>query len=90
MSWSVWAEEIPAQTVLAMPEGLAKATTNFLRALALEVGGAIDLGRQPPGDPMDDTGLRYSLEVRGEPVLLEYVIARQEQQIRIAVLVWMH
>jgi hypothetical protein len=90
VSWTVWTEEIPARTVLAMPPGLAKATTNFLRALALEAGGAVDLDRQPPGDPMDDTGLRYSLEVPGEPVILEYLIAPREQQIRIAVLVWMH
>lgn len=90
MSWTVAIEEIPAQTVLAMPPDLAKGTTNYLRALAREVGGAIDLGRRPPGDPMDDTGRRCSLEVRGEPVILEYWIVPEQQQIRISILVWMH
>lgn len=39
---------------------------------------------------MDDTGRRYSLEVRGEPVILEYWIVPEQQQIRISILVWMH
>jgi len=89
VSWTLWVEKNPAQTILAMPPDLVKATTNYLRALAIEAGGAVDTGRQPPGDPMDDTGRRYSLEVRGEPVILEYLIVPAEQQIRIAVLVWL-
>jgi hypothetical protein len=72
-----------------MPPDLAKATANFVRALAIEVGGAYDLGRRPPGDPMDDTRLRRSLEVPGEPVIIEYLLVPEQQEIRVAVLVWM-
>ncbi|GHJ39240.1 hypothetical protein [Streptomyces sp. TS71-3] len=90
MSWSVFAGEIPTQTVLAMPPALAKATANFLRALAIEAGSACDLGRPAPGDPLDDTGLRHSLEIPGEPVIIEYLIVPEQQQIRVPVLVWMN
>ncbi|MEW2491828.1 hypothetical protein [Streptomyces sp. NPDC048411] len=89
MSWTVRTAEIPAQAVLDMPPDLAKMTANFLRALAIEVGGAIDLGRKPPGDPMDDIGVRHSLEIPGEPVIIEYLILRDIREIRIAVLVWL-
>ncbi|WP_329166961.1 hypothetical protein OHB49_42810 (plasmid) [Streptomyces sp. NBC_01717] len=90
MSWSVWTEEIPARTVLDMPVDLQRKTANFLRALAIEVGGALDFGRRPPGDPMDDLGVRYSLEVAGEPVIIEYMIMRDAKEIRVPVLVWFH
>lgn len=90
MSWSVWTEEIPARTVLGMPADLRRKTANFLRALAIEVGGALDLGRRPPGDPMDDIGVRHSLEVPGEPVIIEYVIMKEAKEIRVPVLVWFH
>ncbi|MGP3632674.1 hypothetical protein ACTU45_04760 [Streptomyces sp. 24-1644] len=90
MSWSVWTEEIPAQTVLDMPADLRGKTANFLRALAIEVGGALDLGRRPPGDPMDNNGVRYSLEMPGEPVIIEYMIMRDKKEIRVPVLVWFY
>ncbi|MFI6062210.1 hypothetical protein [Streptomyces sp. NPDC051286] len=89
MSWTVRTAEIPAQAVMDMPPDLAKMTANFLRALAIEVGGAIDLGRKPPGGPMDDIGVRHSLEIPGEPVIIEYLILRDIREIRIAVLVWL-
>ncbi|MEU4896389.1 hypothetical protein AB0B12_08130 [Streptomyces sp. NPDC044780] len=89
--WTVWTEEIPAQTMLDMPLDLSKKVVNFLRALALEAGGAIDRDRRPPGDPMDDMddlGTRYSLQIPGEPVVFEYVALRDIREIRIPVLVW--
>lgn len=86
--WTVWAEEIPAQTMLDMPPDLSKKVVNFLSALALEVGGALNRDRRPPGDPMDDLGGRYSLQIPGEPVVFEYVVHREIREIRIPVLVW--
>ncbi|GAA3475927.1 hypothetical protein [Streptomyces yanii] len=90
MSWTVWTEEIPAQTVLDMPADLRTKTANFLRALAIEVGGAIDLGKRPPGDALDDLEVRYSLEVPGEPVIIEFMIMRDAKEIRVPVMVWFH
>ncbi|MEU5271932.1 hypothetical protein [Streptomyces hygroscopicus] len=89
--WTAWTEEIPARTMLDMPPDLSKKVVNFLSALALEVGGAIDRDRQPPGDPMepmDDLGGRYSLQIPGEPVVFEYLVLRRKREIRIPVLVW--
>ncbi|AQW47023.1 hypothetical protein [Streptomyces violaceusniger] len=86
--WAVWTEEIPAQTLLDMPPDLSKKVVNFLGALALEVGGAIDRGRRPPGDPMDDLGARYSLQIGGEPIVFEYVVLPELREIRVPVLVW--
>ncbi|MFC9224474.1 hypothetical protein [Streptomyces hygroscopicus] len=89
--WTAWTEEIPARTMLDMPPDLSKKVVNFLSALALEVGGAIDRDRQPPGDPMepmDDLGGRYSLQIPGEPVVFEYLVLRRRREIRIPVLVW--
>ncbi|OPF83896.1 hypothetical protein VT50_0203730 [Streptomyces antioxidans] len=86
--WTAWTEEIPARTLLEMPPDLSKKVVNFLSALALEVGGAIDRGRQPPGDPMDDLGSRYSLQIGGEPVVFEYLVLPELREIRVPVLVW--
>ncbi|MBW8092636.1 hypothetical protein IGW14_32875 [Streptomyces hygroscopicus subsp. hygroscopicus] len=92
--WTAWTEEIPARTMLDMPPDLSKKVVNFLSALALEVGGAIDRDRQPPGDPMepmgpmDDLCGRYSLQIPGEPVVFEYLVLRRRREIRIPVLVW--
>ena len=86
--WTVWTEEIPAQTMLDMPPDLSKKVVGFLTALALDVGGAIDHDRQLPGDPMDDLGVRYSIQIDGEPIVFEYVVLRETREIRIPVLVW--
>ncbi|MER8161161.1 MULTISPECIES: hypothetical protein [Streptomyces] len=86
--WAVWTEEIPARTLLDMPPDLSKKVVNFLSALALEVGGAIDRDRRPPGDPMDDLGTRYSLQIGGEPIVFEYVVLPELREIRVPVLVW--
>jgi len=38
---------------------------------------------------MDDLGVRYGLQVPGEPVLFEYTVYREIREIRIPVLVWL-
>ncbi|MEU9349190.1 hypothetical protein AB0D74_49135 [Streptomyces sp. NPDC048278] len=88
--WTVWTEEFPASVMLDMPPDLSKKVLNFLLALGIEAGAAVDADREPPGSPMDDLGVRYSLEIPGEPVIIEYAVIREERQIRIAVLVWFH
>ncbi|MEU8718200.1 hypothetical protein [Streptomyces sp. NPDC048663] len=88
--WTVWTEEIPGSVMLDMPPDLSKKILNFLLALGIEAGAAVDADREPPGDPMDDLGVRYSLEVAGEPVIIEYAVIREARQIRIPVLVWFH
>jgi hypothetical protein len=37
---------------------------------------------------MDDVGLRYSLQVNGEPVIFEYEVLPEIHEIRIPVVVW--
>ncbi|MFJ2217757.1 hypothetical protein ACIQVO_36965 [Streptomyces sp. NPDC101062] len=86
--WSLTIGELPAQTLVAMPEALRKATANYLRALAIEAGGALDLGRQPPGVRLDGQGPRYGLQIEREPVLLEYLVLTDIREIRIAVVLW--
>ncbi|MFF3720568.1 hypothetical protein [Streptomyces prasinus] len=88
--WTVWTEEIPASVMLDMPPDLSKKVLNFLLALGIEAGAAVDADREPPGDPMDDLGVRYSLEIAGEAVIIEYAVIREERQIRIPALVWFH
>lgn len=86
--WALYTEETPAADILDWPADLAKKTVNFFLALRLEIGAALDAGREPPGDLMDDSGLRYSLQIPGEPVLFEYEIDPVRRQIRIPVVVW--
>lgn len=69
--WTVWTEEIPGSVMLDMPPDLSK---KILNPLGIEAGAAVDAGREPPGDPMDDLGVRYSLEIAGEPVIIEYAL----------------
>lgn len=86
--WTVYTEEVPATDMLDWPPDLAKRTVNFFLAFRLEAGAAVDAGRQPPGDPMDDIGLRYSLQIPDEPVLCEYEVLPEMHEIRIPVVVW--
>ncbi|WP_371666432.1 hypothetical protein OG985_48005 [Streptomyces sp. NBC_00289] len=88
--WTVWTEEIPASVILDMPPELSKMVLHFLHALGIEAGTAVDANRKPPGDPMDDSGIRYSLEVPEESVIIEYAVIREERQIRVSALVWFH
>ncbi|MER7792386.1 hypothetical protein [Streptomyces sp. NPDC097640] len=86
--WAAYIEETPAAAIVAMPSDLAKKVANYIAALALEAGGALDRLRQPPGDPMDDHGTRFSIQVAGEPVIIEYSVHHDVRAIRIPVVVW--
>ncbi|MDW6065107.1 hypothetical protein SAZ11_53750 [Streptomyces sp. FXJ1.4098] len=46
--WAAYIEETPAEAIVAMPPDLAKKVANYIAALALEAGGALDKGKQPP------------------------------------------
>jgi hypothetical protein len=81
---------VPAADVAAMPAPLQRAVLNFLAALAIEVGAAIDAGKIPPGQALDDVGLRYGIVVQGEPVIVEYLADRPGRELRVTTLVWMH
>ncbi|MFD9220002.1 hypothetical protein ACFWDI_08230 [Streptomyces sp. NPDC060064] len=73
--WVLFCEEGPAD-IDAMPQQLRRAVLNFLSALAIEVGSAVDAGKTPPGHQLDELGTRYSIVVQGEPVIAEYVTTR--------------
>jgi hypothetical protein len=61
---------------------------NFLRALALEAGGAHEAGKELPGLPMGDG--RHNLDVRGMPVLVSYTRYPGLREIRVTDLIWLH
>ncbi|GAA2373606.1 hypothetical protein ACI2L4_41010 [Streptomyces sparsogenes] len=86
--WAAYVEETPAAAIVAMPTDLAKKVANYIAALALEAGAALDRGRRPPGDAMGDHGTRFSIQVAGEPVLIEYSVHHDIRAIRIPVVVW--
>lgn len=88
--WTLFCEEGPALDMEAMPHLLKSAVINFLTALALEAGAAIDADKQPPGNPLDELGIRYSIIVQGEPVIVEYVVIRNSRELRVPTLVWIH
>ncbi|MGW3244506.1 hypothetical protein [Streptomyces sp. NPDC001070] len=61
----------------------------FLRALALEVGSAVESGHPPPGLPMAIRGVTwYSLSVADDPIFFNYSIYPDERQIRVCDLIW--
>ncbi|MEU0840811.1 hypothetical protein ABZ370_15220 [Streptomyces sp. NPDC005962] len=70
-----------------MPPDLAKKVSNFIAALAIEAGGAVDRDRPPPGTPMS-AHARFSIHIPGEPVILEYTVHQDLRAIRIPVVVW--
>ncbi|WP_329128481.1 hypothetical protein OG552_00165 [Streptomyces sp. NBC_01476] len=88
--WTLAVGAHPAAAVEAMPKELQRAVLNFLSALALEAGSAIDAGKPPPGQRLDEVGLRYSIVVQGEPVIVEYLALRAARELRAAALVWLH
>lgn len=61
----------------------------FLRALALEVGSAVEAGHKPPGLPMTIRGVTwFSLAVADDPVFFNYSVYPNELQIRVCDLIW--
>ncbi|MCW2898521.1 MAG: hypothetical protein JWO67_786 [Streptosporangiaceae bacterium] len=86
--WTLFCEEGPATDIEAMPQPLKDSVINFLTALAWEAGAAIDAGKQPPGNPLEELGVRYSIVVQGEPVIVEYVVLRDDRELRVPTLVW--
>ncbi|WP_405591093.1 hypothetical protein [Streptomyces sp. NBC_01190] len=62
----------------------------FLRALALEVGDAVEAGKTPPGSPMVvDEVVWYSVAVPWEEVFFSYSVYPERRQIRICDLIWL-
>ncbi|MEU3506421.1 hypothetical protein ABZ733_00640 [Streptomyces longwoodensis] len=61
----------------------------FLRALALEVGSAVESGKPPPGLPMTIRGVTwYSMAVSNDPVFFNYSVYPGDLQIRVCDLIW--
>ncbi|MBM9509944.1 hypothetical protein ITX44_36400 [Streptomyces sp. KK5PA1] len=77
-----------AATMEAMPRELHTAVGNFIKALALEAGAAIDAGKEPPGGRVGENGRRYLVQIPGEPVIIEYVVDHKIRELRIPVLLW--
>jgi hypothetical protein len=88
--WTLLCEEGPATDIEAMPQPFKGLVINFLTALAVEAGAAIDAGTTPPGHPLDELGIRYSIVVTDEPVIVEYVVMRDDRELRVPTLVWIH
>jgi hypothetical protein len=87
--WTLFCEEGPATDIEAMPQPLKDVVIHFLVGLAREAGSAIDAGKPPPGNPLDELGIRYSLVVAGEPVIVEYVVIEDYRELRVPTLVWL-
>lgn len=61
----------------------------FMRALALEVGDAVQTGKTPPGLPMTiDDVVWYSVPVHREGVFFSYSIYPDQRHIRICDFIW--
>ena len=88
--WSLAVATHPAADVAAMPPHLQRGVLNFLGALAIEAGSAIDAGKPAPGTALDDVGLRYSIVVYGEPVIAEYLAITDARELRVTTVVWLH
>lgn len=88
--WSLALTAHPAAVVEAMPQDLRRAVLLFLQALAIEAGGAVEAGKSAPGSPLDEAGLRHSVVVQGEPVIVEYLVVPAAHEVRVPTLVWMH
>lgn len=86
--WVLYVEESPAADIRAMPQQLGRAVLNFLKALAIEAGSAIDAGKPPPGHQLDEQGSRYSIVVQGEPVIVEYITDARTRALYVPTLVW--
>ncbi|MEV6013274.1 hypothetical protein AB0M29_41765 [Streptomyces sp. NPDC051976] len=88
--WSLAVATHPAADIAAMPRDLQRGVVNFLSALAIEAGSAIEAGKRPPGTALDDVGLRYSIVVFGEPVVCEFIVVPGSREVRLTTLVWLH
>lgn len=90
--WTLALEETPHAVLDAMRksghEDLYRELVNFLRPLPAELGGDVDGNKKLPGLHMGDN--RYSLEVRGAPVIVSYIVEPDEFRIRVTDILWMY
>ncbi|KUN83555.1 hypothetical protein AQJ66_18205 [Streptomyces bungoensis] len=85
----VTAAKVLSQMRAAGHADLHDNVVRFIKALALEVGGTVASGRQPPGLPLVIRGVTwYSLPVPEEPVFFNYSVYPEERQIRVCDLIW--
>lgn len=54
----LYVEESPAADIRAMSQDLSRAMLNFLKAVAIEAGSAVDAGKIPPGHQLDEPTAR--------------------------------
>jgi hypothetical protein len=92
-SWAVTIDKAAAAAILEWPPELAKAVTLYFRAFALEAGDAYAKGRKMPGDPLDESGLRFSRIIDRpagdeESIIFEYILVPSRREVRISVVVW--
>lgn len=89
--WGIQLAEDAAGVLEAMKttgnDELRRQLINFLRALALEAGGAYEAGKNLPGLPMGDG--RYNVDVLGMPVLISYIRYPGLREIRVTDLIWL-
>lgn len=87
--WTVFTEEAPAHVLEDMPQGLREQMVKFLTALAVEVGGAVDVGGVPPGTAADASGHSFVLPVTDSPVLVEYLVVADIREVRVTAVIWL-
>ncbi|MEU2556971.1 hypothetical protein ABZ589_35825 [Streptomyces sp. NPDC013313] len=93
MGWTALTEATASQVLADMQASgaaqLQQTIVRFLRALALEVGSAVEVGKTPPGLPIDINGIVwYSIPIPWENVFFNYSIYPAERQIRVCDLIW--
>ncbi|MFD7919997.1 hypothetical protein ACFV3R_12310 [Streptomyces sp. NPDC059740] len=75
------------ETMRAADLDLHREMVLFLRALALEAGGAADADKTLPGLPMGDG--RHNVDVPRLPVLISYTSHPSSREVRVTDLLWL-
>ena len=86
--WTIYTEETQARVLAEMPGDLAEAVVKFLVELAPRVRDAVQRGDQPPGDPADDSGIAFNVQITGLPVVMEYLVVADISEVRITSVAW--
>lgn len=87
--WTVFCSETAGEILhTSLPKQLEARLVEYLCELAWQGGAAIDLGLPPPGKPLDEAGIAYTVSLDDVDVSIDYLVLRDIKEFQITDITW--
>ncbi|MFI0484746.1 hypothetical protein [Actinomadura sp. 9N215] len=87
--WTVFCSETAGEILhSSLPKPIEDRLVEYLCELAWQGGAAIDLGLPPPGRPLDEVGVAYTVALDDVDVSITYLVLRDVKEFQITDISW--